>query len=164
MRTSRSAKLAVALGLLVASAGFALAQEASPHAVVINEAELNPAGFDTGAEWVELLNTGDVAVDLAGWSLSFSYRGPGTLLISETPLSLGPGRRYVFVYPGLRLRNVGGTPISLLDADGNVVDQGPSMTDEADDNLTWQRWPDGGDPAWPDLWLFREATRNAPIE
>ena len=150
--------------VMLCSAALVAARESVQMGVVINEVELNPAGFDTDKEWVELLNTGDTAVDITGWALSFTYRGPGTLPITEAPQSLPPGGRYVFVYPGLRLRNAEGTPIHLYDADGILVDETPSMTDRFDDDHTWQRWPDGGDPAWPGLWLFREATRNAPNE
>ena len=140
------------------------AQEAVAAGVVINEVELNPPGFDTDAEWIELLNTGDTAVDLAGWSVSYSYRVPGHMVISETSLPLSPGARHIFVYPGLRLRNAEGMPIELLDAQGALIDKTPSITDSFDNTCTWQRWPDGGDPAWPGFWLFREGTPDAPNE
>jgi hypothetical protein len=37
--------------------------------VVINEVELNPPGYDTDNEWVELYNAGDEEVDVSGWKL-----------------------------------------------------------------------------------------------
>jgi len=163
---SKLEKIRIVLAILVlcTSAALVAMQESAPTGVVINEVELNPAGFDTDKEWVELLNRGDTAIDISGWTLSFSYRGPGTLAISEAPQSLSPGARYVFVFPGLRLRNAEGTPIRLYDAEGILVDETPSLIDPYDDDNTWQRWPDGGDPAWPGLWLFREATRSARNE
>ncbi|MBU0595975.1 lamin tail domain-containing protein, partial [Candidatus Bipolaricaulota bacterium] len=115
-------------------------------------------------EWVELLNTGDAAVDLTGWTISYSYRGPRTLPITEASLSLLPGGRFVYVYPGLRLRNAGATAISLYDSEGVLVDRTSPLPDTEDDDQTWQRFPDGGDPALPGLWLFLHATRNAPNE
>lgn len=47
--------------LFTASSSFA--------AVVINEVLYDPQGTDTGNEWVELYNTGDVIVSLDGWAL-----------------------------------------------------------------------------------------------
>ena len=38
--------------------------------VVINEFLANPVGTDGGAEWVELLNTGDLSLDISGWMIS----------------------------------------------------------------------------------------------
>ncbi len=46
--------------------------------VVINEFLADPAGSDSGTEWVELYNTGDSDVDLSGWKLEYgasSYSG-----------------------------------------------------------------------------------------
>ena len=154
----------MAIALIGTCAALAAAQETASPSVVITEVEVNPAGFDTSAEWVELLNTGDETVDLAGWAISYSYRGPGALPITGASLSLPPGGRLVFVYPGLRLRNAGSTAISLFDSEGILVDQTPAMPDAEDDGGTWQRFPDGGDPNFPGFWLFLPATRNAVNE
>ena len=37
--------------------------------VVINEVMFDPAGGDTGGEWVELFNTGDEDADVSGWEI-----------------------------------------------------------------------------------------------
>jgi len=132
--------------------------------ITINEVELNPSGRDAGAEWVELVNKGDSEIDLAGWSLTYDYRSEGSIPISETELMLGPGERYVFTYPRLMLRNDDNTRIQLLAPDGTVVDQTPTMHDRDDDGQTWQRYPDGGDPLFADLWVFGNGTRGAPNE
>jgi len=130
-----------------------------PH-LLINEIEINPPGFDTDHEWVELLNPTDEAIDLMGWKISYSYRGEATLILSETSLVIQPGKRYVFVYPGLRLRNAEAHVFKLMDPDGNVVEETSPFMDEANDDSTWQRFPDGGDPLLPDLWFFQENSRN----
>ncbi len=132
--------------------------------IVINEIEINPPGLDTDNEWVELLNLSEETIDLAGWSLSYSYRSPGILPIAEGPAPLEPGGRYVFVYPGLRLRNGELQAIRLYDGAGTLIDETTAHRDREDDERTWQRFPDGGDPLFPDLWVFRPATRGAPNE
>ncbi len=53
----------------------------------IHEVCYDPAGTDTGLEWVELINTGQDPVNLGGWLLDCS--GPNLLLPA---LVLGPGQ------------------------------------------------------------------------
>ncbi len=58
-----------------------------PHAhVVINEVLANPAGLERTSEWLELVNDGDTAVDLGGFTLSDA--GGSSVL---PPLILEPG-------------------------------------------------------------------------
>jgi len=151
------AALAVLVLLAIVAAG---AQDTAQSMLVINEVELNPEGFDTGNEWVEVLNRSERPVDLAGWTVSYTYRGPGTFPLSEGTTNLGPGERMVFVYPRLALRNAEGTVIRLIDPAGLIVDETSPLSDTDDDGRTWQRFPDGGDPWFPDLWLFLPATRG----
>lgn len=128
--------------------------------LLINEIEINPAGLDTDHEWVELLNPTDAPIDLLGWQISYSYREEGFLALTETSLIIPPGGRYVFVYPGLRLRNSEAHVFQLLDPEGNIIDETAPFKDEANDESTWQRFPDGGDPLFPDMWWFMEESRN----
>lgn len=132
--------------------------------VVINEVELNPAGRDAGNEWVELFNMSDVEVNLAGWSLTYTYPAPGIIAFSEGASTLRPGEFFVFTYPTLMLRNAERSIIELRDPDGNVVHSTSSLTDEENDGQTWQRFPIDADPLFGDLWLFREATKGNSIE
>jgi len=39
---------------------------------MINEVEMNPAGANAGAKWVELCNASSEKVSLSGWQLSIS--------------------------------------------------------------------------------------------
>ena len=139
--------------------GQATEVDEEPH-LVINEIEINPAGLDTDNEWAELLNPTDAAIDLLGWQISYSYRTEGYLLLSEVSLIIPAGGRYVFVYPGLRLRNGEPHVFRLMNPQGVVVEETAPFKDEADDKATWQRFPDGGDLLFPDLWLFQENSRN----
>ncbi len=168
-RTCVATALAIGIGALTLGAWAQdAAQTVDPAAaapartVVINEVELNPNGLDRDAEWVELLNVGTTPIDLAGWSLTYDYPIDGALKIAETSLILRPGQRYVFTYTGLRLRNDDQIVIRLLDAAGAVVDEAGALRDVADNGKTWQRFPDGGDPSLFPIWVFADATKNAP--
>ncbi len=131
----------------------------APH-LLINEIEINPPGLDADNEWVELLNPTDAPIDLLGWQISYSYRDEGFLPLTETTWIVPPGGRVVFVYPGLRLRNGDAHVFRLIDPDGAIVEETAPFADDEDDEQTWQRFPDGGDPWFPDLWLFQENSRN----
>ncbi|MGB2982969.1 MAG: lamin tail domain-containing protein [Candidatus Bipolaricaulia bacterium] len=161
-------RMIVAVSLFAAFVGAVAIQGAGAvegvAQIVLNEVELNPQGRDAGNEWVELLNLSDEEIDLAGWVLTYSYRAAGEILISEEPLLLGPGERYVFAYPRLMLRNDDKTVIELRDLDGNVIDKTSVIRDEANDAQTWQRVPDGGDPVLPDFWVFGKGTKGKANE
>lgn len=161
MRHGAEVVLVVTAIFLLGMSGWGQGTENEPvlH-LVINEIEINPEGLDTDAEWVELLNPTDAPIDLLGWQISYSYRSEGFLLLSESSHIIPPGGRYVFVYPGLRLRNGEAHAFRLMDPEGNIVEETAPFKDEADDDATWQRFPDGGDPLFTDLWLFQANSRN----
>ena len=69
----------------------------------------------------------------------------------------------MYTYSGLRLTNATPGIVRLIDPEGAVIDQTSPFKDEDNDEKTWQRFPDGGDPLWPDLWFFIPATQG-PIE
>ncbi|MFC2095904.1 lamin tail domain-containing protein [Candidatus Bipolaricaulota bacterium] len=160
-RYQASAALALTAILLLSCTSWGQETEAdpAPH-LLINEIEINPSGFDTDREWVELLNPTNEPIDLLGWQISYSYQGDGFLPLSDTSRVIPAGGRYIFVYPGLRLRNGESNVFRLIDPDGIVVEETAPFKDEDDDDSTWQRFPDGGDPLWPDLWLFQANSRN----
>jgi hypothetical protein len=163
MRRLGYAVALIGIGILLVGLGVWAQDKSeapSPH-LVINEIEINPPGMDTDHEWVELLNLTDEPIDLLGWLISYSYRDEGFLPMTDESLVIPAGGRYVFVYPGLRLRNGEAHAFQLLDPEGTIVDETAPFSDESDDDRTWQRFPDGGvDPWFPDLWLFQEDTRN----
>lgn len=111
--------------------------------VVINELLPNPAGVDLGKEWIEIVNTGPVDVDITGWEIeagtaSFSSRHVFAALV------LAPGDRIVvgelsvvgadILTPALDMGNASasGDAVRLVDALGNPVDTvvyGPNNND-----------------------------------
>lgn len=159
IREAAIAAACVAIGTLAAS--LATEAPATPRTIVLNEVELNPNGYDRDAEWVEILNVGAEAVDLAGWTLSYNYPSDGAAAIAVASSILRPGQRIVYRYEALRLRNDANTVIRLHDAAGAFVDETSALRDVYDDGKTWQRIPDGGDPLLP-IWLLRDGTKNAP--
>ncbi|MCO4771179.1 MAG: lamin tail domain-containing protein [Deltaproteobacteria bacterium] len=100
--------------------------------VIVNELMPNPAGTDSGNEWVELVNTGNASVDLTGWTLGDTAE-PDRHVFSGT---LGPDEALVLFDSGshpevpgsltsssgsLSLNNSNET-LTLRNADGIVVD------------------------------------------
>ena len=160
----RTGAIGVCLLLLVFASSAPVAAEllGAVESIVISEVELNPDDRDAGKEWVELLNTGDVEIDLAGWTLNYTYRARGEIAISEEALVLASGERYVFTYPRLMLRNADSAKIELRDPNGSIVHQTSSLEDEKNDGQTWQRYDLGADPMFGDLWLLLEGTKGKP--
>jgi hypothetical protein len=76
--------------------------EAPPIGLLLVEVFYNPSGSDGGQEWVKLYNGNGVAVDLAGYSLSWrgtafsSGDGGGTLQLAGT---IGPGACFLIGGP-----------------------------------------------------------------
>ncbi len=59
----------------------------SCRSVVINEWEQNPAGTDTGKEWIELYNPTSQAVNIGGWKLVDSYSGKSVKIAAGTVIA-----------------------------------------------------------------------------
>ncbi len=55
--------------------------------IIINEIFYDPEGLDTGLEWVEIINTSDIIIDITGYDLSFGEGGYYTF----PSFSIGPG-------------------------------------------------------------------------
>ncbi len=115
--------------------------------IVINELHYNPA--DDDAEFLELYNDSDQAVDLSGWSIDGVGLdiAPGTVILAgeymvftdddvqfrnQTDGNIVVGRQYQGGLSG------GGEEITLFDVDGNVMDQV-----SYDDSAPWPTEPDG---------------------
>lgn len=126
-----------------------------PDHVIINEAELNPPGTDTGNEWVELYNPTASAVNIGGWKIS-TFAGNRVTVTIATGTSIPAGGYYVVTYSGQWLDNKN-EYLTLQDSAGVIVANSTIlMSDEADDERTWQRYPDGGG-----IWVFEPSTRHA---
>ncbi|RJP44915.1 lamin tail domain-containing protein [Candidatus Parcubacteria bacterium] len=88
--------------------------------VRISEWLPNPRGKDAEGEWFELVNQGEVEVNLAGWSVG---AGDGTRAIFQAH-RIRPGEHLVFLRSEtkLTLRNLDGA-LTLFRPDGRVVDE-----------------------------------------
>jgi phosphatidylserine/phosphatidylglycerophosphate/cardiolipin synthase-like enzyme len=99
--------------------------------VMINEALPNPAGTDAGQEYVELVNVGEAAVDLAGYSLGDAtanerhvFGGGHILEVGEALVIYDRGDHpgaLVSTSGSLSLNN-GGDAITLYRPDSSVMD------------------------------------------
>ena len=122
---------------------------------ILSEIEMDPAGDDDGAEWVELFNGSTEEVSLAGWGLSITAdcpTGEGSCW-EKFPdgAVIAPWGHYVLVLPGTKLANTTGWRIQLHDAEWRIVDQTVSgLQDTLNNYMTWQRLPNGSldDSAW----------------
>lgn len=104
----------------------------------INEFIPNP-GIIFSTEWVEIFNTGSVAVDLTGWSLSDDANHVKSLS------SLGiinPGEFKVYENSEGWLNNTGGDSVILRDQNGSVVDS-YSYSGTMNDDVSVGRTIDG---------------------
>jgi hypothetical protein len=122
-----------------------------PTTVVVNEFEANPAGDDSGREWVELYNPLAETVQLDGWAVETTHGGTCSM---ELGGAIAPGGYVVFVFPETAIDNgQSGEPFNdgdslvLVDGSGRVVDVTPTLSDTANDARTHQRNWDGG-PKW----------------
>lgn len=126
------------IGALLALLGlFALSGSALGD-VVINEFELSPP--DNGTVWVELYNTGDEAVDLAGWAVK----------IKDTPWEGHIALKGVIEPRGFVAFDgeetwvtTGNGTIFLYNAAGVEMDKTPQQSDNSHSDFTYGRLPDG---------------------
>ncbi len=137
-----------------------------PSDIVINEFESNPAGDDTGREWVELYNPLDRPKCVDGWMLKTMHGKDSEMAISGTIPAHG---LLVFKFKGISIDNGDpdnafndGDSVVLADAAGATVDVTPMLRDTSDDDRTNQRCWDGGP-----RWVFRTgsmgSSNGAPV-
>ena len=106
--------------------------------VVINEVELSPP--DNGTVWVELYNTGDSAVDLTGWMIQIKDEP----WIGPIPLSGSIDQQGFLAVDGQdSWTPTGNGTVYLYDNAGNQVDKTSQQSDDAYNDFTYGRMPDG---------------------
>ncbi|MBE6518018.1 MAG: lamin tail domain-containing protein [Thermoplasmata archaeon] len=124
--------------------------------ILINEYESNPAGDDSGKEWIELFNNSDKTIDLDGYSIvASSDFSKKKMTLSGT---ISPGEFLVLNSTFLMVNSQGkttknGEGLTLKDPDGNIVDRTGTHKDESDNGKTWQRTYDASGE-----WEFKEGT------
>lgn len=112
-------------------------------AVRINEIELDPESSDSGKEWVELYSKDEI--NLTGWQLvnednetiNLTQTFQGFLIINSTVQWLDNDESILF----------------LKDSNGTVEDETEVLSDNENDNQTWQ-YCEG-------TWEFAESTKNS---
>ncbi|MEM3516728.1 MAG: lamin tail domain-containing protein, partial [Candidatus Bathyarchaeia archaeon] len=125
--------------------------------IVINEVELNPPGRDDNREWIEIYNPTPNKVNIGGWSLITKYRRSYTIPANTF---IEPDGYYVVSLPGFFLMNTN-EQIVLKDALGVEIDRTPLITDNNDDDRTWQRYPNGVDTDTNIDWQFKVNTKSS---
>ena len=128
----------------------------SCRSVVINEWEQNPAGTDTGKEWVELYNPTSQPVNIGGWKLVDSYSGKSMKFSAGTVIN-SDGYQ-VLTWTNGSLINSYLTRIILLDSSGREVDRTAEAKDEKNDGLCQARYPNGKDLGSDTDWKFQAST------
>jgi hypothetical protein len=130
-----------------------------PTDVVVNEFESNPAGEDSGAEWVELYNPLDRPKSVDGWMLTTAHGRTSAMTLSGTIPANGVE---VFTFEQASIDNGSpgdpfndGDSVILQDAAGLTVDATPMLRDTSNDGRTHQRAWDGGPK-----WVFKEASKD----
>ena len=131
--------------------------------VVINEVEINPPGLDTASpiEWVELYNPTDSTIDISSWKISSSPSADRTYSIPQGT-TIFPGEFLLFFYTAAWFTDVAEV-VQLLDAQGNLVDETPFLTDVSNDNVSWQRKTDGFDSDANGDWINKFSTPGSSI-
>jgi hypothetical protein len=140
--------------------------------VAITEVRANPAGPEPAQEYVEILNYGSSAVDLAGFAISDAGDRAGDVFAA--PAALAPGEAALVVAdgfdpthpddppvpPGVTLIRIGsslatsglanaGEPVFLRDAGGHRLSAAPSVASPSDERCVVRigATPRDGDPS-----------------
>jgi hypothetical protein len=115
--------------------------------VVINQVEQNPPGPDADREWIVLYNPTQSTVDISGWRIQTTHGRSRTYAIPMGVVLL-PRAFLNVTFPGQSIDNENESLV-LLNAQGQIVDSTPIISDSGDDSNTWRRSPDG-----TDNWIF----------
>lgn len=155
-RCGESLSLAVNSATDVLHTLFTLTQKENDR-VVINEVELNPSGNDNYLnveEWVELYNPMPDTVDLSGWTLSTTNEPTVTITIPQGTVLATYG--YYVLGRGSQWLDNDNESVFLKDSGGTEIDRTPTISDDNNNYLSWQRYYDG-----EDNWSFRLSTKGS---
>lgn len=116
--------------------------------VVVNEFESNPAGEDSGEEWVELYNSSNRSADISGFSICAGSNEKMKVMKLENHEMVPHERLLIMLDKNVRLLNdkndsLSGECIILRDREGIEIDRTPVAKDTQNSSYTWQRVADG---------------------
>lgn len=89
--------------------------------MIISEFLPDPAGKDTGGEWMELFNNGASPINLKGWAIK-DASGKTFKFTKETPVEPGTYLKIDYLTSKISLNNNGET-IFLYDLSGSLIDK-----------------------------------------
>jgi len=122
--------------------------------IIINEFDQNPAGKDTGSEWIVLYNPSEVEIDINGWALETTH-GKRVIIRIPQDTIMPPKGYWTYIRPKQWLDNEDEL-IILRDAEGIEIDRTLVARDTDNDNRYWTRYPDGLDTNSDSDWRFRK--------
>jgi beta-lactamase superfamily II metal-dependent hydrolase len=128
---------------------FCIQAYATNNEILINEFELNPAGTDSGTEKVEPYNPSSSGIDVSGWTISSTAGRTATVVINEGTIIPPTGYMLVDRDSQQQWLDNTGEGIELRNYLGILIDSVGPLSDEENDESTWQRSPDG-----QDNWVF----------
>lgn len=105
------------------------------NSIRINEILANPAGADSGNEWLELYNCSTDTINLDNWKIRDKSYNTQTL----EDITVNPNE-YFIIYPSFSL-NQSDEEVILLNSQGEIVDQ--MSYEETKEDKSWARIPDG---------------------
>jgi len=145
----------VLIAAVIVASAFAVLPQNETHAdtfngtpVVLTEIMYNPAGDDTGKEWIEIYNMGSEAVNLSGWVVKDDDGNTFALLNGI----LGPYEYMVVNGTGKVLTNTGDTVLIYDSAAMEVInvtysnDAAENHSLELGEDDAWHEGPEGGTP------------------
>lgn len=108
--------------------------------IVLSELLPNPVGLDSTDEWIEIVNTGNAAVNLSGWQLTDTSK-----YFTIGDLKVAGGEYLVFDVQetGISLNNSGET-VYLIDPFGEIING--TTYEGGEEGLSWAL--DGSDWHW----------------
>lgn len=115
--------------------------------IVINELMPNPVGSDE-AEWIELKNIGQQAVEVAGWKLS-DLKNEYVISKDDFETTIVPAGGFLVInrqVSGLILNNSGGDKVTLFNTEGQLIDQ-ITYNQTAKEGESWAR-DESGEYNW----------------
>ena len=110
-------------------------------AIRINEVELNPAGDDSGNEWVELYS--EEEIDLQNWKL---INGDSNIF----DLNISFDGVYIVEFPSQWLDNKD-EKVILKDSEDKTIDKTDVFADSSNNDKTWQ---------FCETWIFEVSSKN----